>query len=106
MPVVSKLCFYPVKSLHGITVDEAELTVRGLKYDRNWMITDETGHFLTQRIIPKMASIHVHFSGEKLVFDLEKNSGYFFKLGIKKLQLTFGVTTSKHLMKGVNPRPG
>ncbi len=69
MPVVSKLCFYPVKSLHGISVDEAELTVRGLKYDRNWMITDETGHFLTQRKIPKMASIHVHFSGEKLVFE-------------------------------------
>lgn len=73
MPVVTKLCFYPVKSLHGITVDEAELTVRGLKYDRNWMITDETGRFLTQRNMPKLAAIRVRFSGEKLV--LEDPSG-------------------------------
>lgn len=83
MPVVSKLCFYPVKSLHGISVKEAELTVRGLKYDRNWMITDETGHFLTQRNIPKMASIHVRFSGEKMV--LEDPSGKTLEISLNEI---------------------
>lgn len=78
MPVITQLCFYPVKGMHGIAVDEAELTVRGLKFDRNWMVIDETGLFLTQRTLPKLASIRVKVNGTKLV--LEEPGGSTFTL--------------------------
>lgn len=78
MPVITQLCIYPVKGMHGIAVDEAELTVRGLKFDRNWMVIDETGLFLTQRTLPKLASIRVKVNGTKLV--LEEPGGSTFTL--------------------------
>ena len=62
MPAITQLHVYPVKSMRGISVDEAELTVRGLKYDRNWMVTDQTGRFITQRELPKLASVTVSIS--------------------------------------------
>ena len=62
--------------MHGIAVDEAELTVRGLKFDRNWMVMDDTGLFLTQRTLPKLASIRVKVNGTKLV--LEEPGGSTF----------------------------
>lgn len=67
MPVIiSQLCLYPVKGMHGITLSEAELTVRGLKFDRNWMLIDETGLFLTQRNLPALATIRVTINGTEL----------------------------------------
>lgn len=55
MPVISELYIYPVKSLGGIKIDTAELTDRGFKYDRRWMLVDSENRFLTQREFPQMA---------------------------------------------------
>lgn len=52
--------------MRGISIDEATLTVMGFKYDRNWMIVDEDGVFLTQRDLPKLAAIRVSISDHKL----------------------------------------
>lgn len=68
MPIVTHLYIYPVKSMQGIPLEKGELTVRGLKYDRNWMVIDEEGTFLTQREIPKLASIQIRFSDDHLHF--------------------------------------
>lgn len=57
MPVVQHLFIYPVKSMRGIPCGQAQLTVRGLEYDRNWMVTDENGNFRTQRDLPGLALI-------------------------------------------------
>lgn len=59
MVQIEKLNIYPVKSLQGISLQQAELTVRGFRYDRNWMITDQDGRFLTQREVPSFATIQV-----------------------------------------------
>lgn len=59
MNQIENLYIYPVKSLQGISLPKAELTVRGFRYDRNWMITDQNGHFLTQRKIPAFATLQV-----------------------------------------------
>ncbi len=59
MPVITQLYTYPVKSMHGIPVKETKLNIRGLTYDRNWMIMDENGLFLTQRNLPEMAAVKV-----------------------------------------------
>ena len=57
MTTVKSLHTYPVKSCKGIDLDASELTSSGLKWDRNWMVVDEHGNFLTQRSHPKMALI-------------------------------------------------
>ncbi len=46
---VTSLHIYPVKSLGGITLPEAELCHEGLRYDRQWMLLDRQGRFLSQR---------------------------------------------------------
>lgn len=68
MPVITQLHIYPVKSLQGISIEQAELTVRGLEYDRNWLVVDESGSFVTQRQLPELATIGVRISDDKLNF--------------------------------------
>lgn len=53
------LFIYPVKSLGGISLPEAELTPRGLRHDRRWLIVDARNRFLTQREHPEMALLTV-----------------------------------------------
>ncbi|TVQ71270.1 MAG: MOSC domain-containing protein [Balneolaceae bacterium] len=64
---ITELNLYPVKSLRGIRLEEAVLGVRGLKYDRWWMVTDSRQGFITQREMPAMATISVHLTDEFLV---------------------------------------
>lgn len=52
---LSGLYIYPVKSLGGLSVSESRVELRGLQYDRRWMLTDAEGIFLSQREIPRMA---------------------------------------------------
>ncbi|MGI9160730.1 MAG: MOSC N-terminal beta barrel domain-containing protein, partial [Saprospiraceae bacterium] len=40
MRTLSEIYIYPVKSLGGIALREATLEIRGLRYDRHWMIVD------------------------------------------------------------------
>ena len=49
------LYLYPVKSLGGYAVAEAEVTARGLRHDRRWLLVDERNRFLTQRQHPELA---------------------------------------------------
>src|ERR1041385_6302750 len=54
---VTGLNVYPIKSCRGIALREATLTPRGLEHDREWMVVDITGRFVTQRQLPSMALI-------------------------------------------------
>ncbi|MBZ5857369.1 MOSC domain-containing protein [Flavihumibacter profundi] len=56
---ISEIFIYPIKSLGGISVQQARVTDRGLQYDRRWMLVNENGVFLSQREIPKMALLQV-----------------------------------------------
>ena len=62
-----EIYIYPVKSLSGISLPSAEVTDRGLKYDRRWMIVDHEGKFITQRTSPQMALIKTKINGRKLI---------------------------------------
>jgi uncharacterized protein YcbX len=53
------LVLYPVKSLGGYAVPEAEITARGLRHDRRWLIVDERNRFMTQRQHADMALLAV-----------------------------------------------
>ncbi len=61
MPTITSLTVYPIKSCAGVNVSEAILTSAGLAvdavYDREWMVVDLQGQFLSQREHPRMALI-------------------------------------------------
>jgi uncharacterized protein YcbX len=65
---ITEINIYPVKSLRGIGVGEARVTKRGFESDRRWMITDIESKFLTQRELPKMASISAALEPDGLRF--------------------------------------
>lgn len=56
---LSEINIYPIKSLGGISLQSAGVEDRGLKYDRRWVLVDETNTFFTQRDFPEMALIKV-----------------------------------------------
>ncbi|HEX6708981.1 MAG TPA: MOSC N-terminal beta barrel domain-containing protein [Rubrobacter sp.] len=64
---LSGLYVYPIKSCAGISLDSADLSATGLRYDRRWMLVDETGEFMSQRTHPRMALISVRLSTEHLI---------------------------------------
>jgi uncharacterized protein YcbX len=61
MAVIASLHLYPVKSCRGIDVASAVLGRAGLEAggvgDREWMVVDAGGRFVTQREAPRMALI-------------------------------------------------
>jgi uncharacterized protein len=73
MPVISELYIYPVKSLGGIKVNSAELTDRGFKYDRRWMLVDDENRVLTQREHPQMALLRTSVT-ENGIYVYPKNN--------------------------------
>lgn len=70
MAILSELTLYPIKSCGGISVKEATLTSAGLAvdavYDREWMLVDAQGQFLTQREHPRMALISPRIRSDTL----------------------------------------
>ncbi len=54
---LQSLGVFPVKSCGAVFLQEAEVEERGLKFDRRWLVTDESGRFLTQREVPQLATI-------------------------------------------------
>ncbi|HET6565676.1 MAG TPA: MOSC N-terminal beta barrel domain-containing protein [Xanthomonadales bacterium] len=65
--VVTGLNIYPVKSLRGISLQEAVLTTQGLQHDRRWMVVRESGKFVTQRDISTLALIETHLEEDGVV---------------------------------------
>jgi uncharacterized protein len=51
------LFVYPLKSARGIALREATLGDRGLAHDRRFMLVDEQSRFVTQRELPRMATL-------------------------------------------------
>jgi uncharacterized protein YcbX len=59
MPVLtlSAIYRYPVKSLRGESFKALDVAGRGFVHDREWMLVDMQGRFLTQRQQPRMSLI-------------------------------------------------
>lgn len=87
---ISQLFIYPVKSLGGISVPAAELSDRGFKYDRRWMLVDEQNQFMTQRQHPQMALLQTGISEEGISIVHKKNSD-------KKIMIPFSAFTNEML---------
>ncbi|HEV3106809.1 MAG TPA: MOSC N-terminal beta barrel domain-containing protein [Trinickia sp.] len=67
MLTISQLNVYPIKSCAGITLEAARLLPYGLEFDRNWMIVDSNGRFVTQREFPQLARVAPELDAEALI---------------------------------------
>ncbi len=81
---------YPIKSLGGISVQEAEVQQTGLQYDRRWMLTDKAGQFLSQRAYSDMALLQVRLVPAGLMITHKKNL-------LSPLTIPFDVTMQKNI---------
>jgi uncharacterized protein YcbX len=67
---VAALTLYPVKGCRGIDLAEATLAATGLSVDgigdREWVVVDAMGEFLSQREYPKMALIETRMRHDAL----------------------------------------
>ncbi len=64
--VLQEIYLYPIKSLGGISVQEALVEERGFRYDRRWMLVDKKGEFVTQRQHPQLALLQVSLAEMQL----------------------------------------
>jgi uncharacterized protein YcbX len=64
---ISQLYIYPIKSLGGIALKSSLIEERGLRFDRRWMLVDETNCFLTQRTLPVLSSFDVVIAENSLL---------------------------------------
>ena len=67
MAQITDLYIYPVKSLKGITLTEAQTAKRGLEFDREWMVTDDQYNFISQREIELMTTIETGIDSLSLI---------------------------------------
>ena len=68
---VTGLFVYPVKSLRGFAVPVASLDALGFVGDRRFLVVDQAGKFLTQRILPRMALIKTGLAGGVLTLSAD-----------------------------------
>lgn len=68
---VSGLWVFPVKSCAGIALQKTRLARRGLPFDREWMVVDGAGRFLTQREHPRLALIRPELGADWLSLTTE-----------------------------------
>lgn len=67
--IVASLNVYPVKSCHGIGLESSTIGERGLAFDREWMIVDGDGKFVTQRELPRLALLVPSLGNDALALD-------------------------------------
>ncbi len=72
--LLTQIWIYPIKSMGGIQLPEAQVMAKGLKHDRRWMLVDEAGRFLTQRVYPAMALFKVELNEAGLVITYEREN--------------------------------
>ena len=63
---LARLFIYPVKSAAGIECERVELGPQGFRHDREWMIVDAAGRFVTQREEGRLALISTAIEAGRL----------------------------------------
>ena len=87
---VSQINIYPIKSLGGIDLSEAKVEVSGFEFDRNWMLVDQNGKFLSQRKHPQMALLQVEIQENSLLV-------YHKSKPWEKIEIAYGEKSGKSL---------
>jgi len=64
---IAELFVHPVKSCARVALDEAVVTETGLEWDRQWMVVDPQGRFISQREQPRLALVRPTLRASDLV---------------------------------------
>jgi len=64
---IESIHVYPVKSCSGTSPRAALLAETGFDLDREWMVTDRSGLFVTQRELPRMALVQAALKSDELI---------------------------------------
>jgi uncharacterized protein YcbX len=82
---LSQLFIYPIKSLGGIALQQGYISNRGLEHDREWMLVDQEGTFISQRKYHQLALLqtsitattvtvqHKHDPNQSISFSIAEN---------------------------------
>lgn len=82
---IKHIVIYPIKSLGPVSVKEAQVCPSGLALDRNYVLVNAQGAFLSQRSHPQMSQFYVQIKGQRL--DLEyRPKGKTFSLALGPAQ--------------------
>jgi hypothetical protein len=73
---VTELTIYPVKSLCGISLQQSLLTTKGLQHDRRWMVVRDSGRFVTQRDLTKLALIETRLESDGVLLSREGHGNF------------------------------
>lgn len=63
---IDKLYRYPVKSMQGEELSATQISPNGIEGDRLFMVTDESGRFITQRELPKLSLFNASWTKDRL----------------------------------------
>jgi hypothetical protein len=69
MITVQSLRVYPVKSCRGIELEVGEIGPTGFRHDRQWMVVDADGRFLSQRSHPALARVGTRIEDDLLTIE-------------------------------------
>jgi len=68
---ISQLHLYPIKGCRGVALSEATLAATGLEVggigDREWVVVDADGEFLSQREYPRLALVETRLTPQSLL---------------------------------------
>lgn len=69
---VSALNVFPVKSCKGMPLNSAEVTNLGIKHDRQFVLVNKFGTFMTLRRYPKLVLINQKITEDKIVLQVDE----------------------------------
>ena len=79
--ILEEIWVYPIKSLPGLSVKTWEVVNTGLQFDRQWMLIDQEGQFLSQRRLSVMARLATAITNDRhLKISAMGLSDYFLPL--------------------------
>lgn len=74
MARIQAICTYPLKSAAGRAVDACAVDAIGLHGDRRWMLVDESGRFVTGRVLPGLVLLQVQPRASELLLQWHDGS--------------------------------
>lgn len=77
--IVQNLFIYPIKSCGGIEVNQVSVEAKGFYGDREFMLVDYQGKFITQRQAPKLAIVEARFQNNLLELRAENTKAISFE---------------------------
>lgn len=92
---VTALNIYPVKGCRGIALEKSPIGPRGLAYDREWMVVDSDGRFISQRGHPRLSHVDVSMGDDGLGLSVQGDDEVTVALDQVGERMTVGIWRSE-----------